>query len=169
MRLFHLLLTVVVGTGAMAQDAKPAGPAAGVLSATEIQRLMPATVFFHGQSASVQMRNSFGVRLPKGGLVLAGLVDTGGYSTALRDKYQFYLLTDTAVELADRKISPGSYGCGFVEGKLLVMDLGGNELYRAVVAHDESMVRPRPLQIVVGKAVEEFRLYLGRDYVVLRP
>lgn len=168
MKVIHVLLAVMMGSGALAQEAKPVPHTVGVLSGAEVERLMPPTVFFQGQSASVQIRNAFGVRLPNGGIVLAGLVDTGGYSTALRDKYQFYLLTDTAVELGGKKISPGSYGCGFFESKLVVMDLGGNELYRGTVTHDEPMPRPRPLQIVAEKG-NEFRLYLGRDYAVLRP
>jgi hypothetical protein len=126
-------------------------------------------VFFKGQSASVQIRNSFGWRFSKGGFVLAGLVDTGGYSSALRDKYQFYLLSDIVFEVAGKRISPGSYGCGFLEGSFVLMDLGGNELLRSAVTHDDAMTRPRPLQMVVGKAPDEFRLYLGRDFVTIRP
>jgi hypothetical protein len=97
------------------------------------------------------------------------MVDTGGYSSALRDKYQFYLLSDIVFEVAGKRISPGSYGCGFLEGSFVLMDLGGNELLRSAVTHDDAMTRPRPLQMVVGKAPDEFRLYLGRDFITIRP
>jgi len=132
-----------------------------------MQKLMPPSVFFQGQTATTQLRNSFGVRSGKGGLVLAGLVDTGGYSTAVRAKYQFYLLSDTAFEIAGKKLTPGAYGCGFVQEDFLLMDLGGNELFRGHLSHDPAMPRPRPLQILSGKSPGEFRLYLGRDFVTI--
>ena len=159
-----LLLLAVPG---IAQVAKPAAAAPGVLSAAETQRLMPPAVFFQGQSATVQIRNSFGVRFTNSGLVLAGLVDTGGYSTAIRGKYQFYLLSDTPFEIAGKKLSAGAYGCGFVQDGLLVMDLGGKEIFHAPVTSDAAMTRPRPLEIVAGKGPDEFRLYLGRDFVTI--
>jgi hypothetical protein len=169
MNFSKMALVLLLGTVGVAQNPKLAAVSAGVLSVADTQRLMPPSVFFQGQVASVQMRNSFGVRFKGGGLVLAGVVDTGGYSSAVQQKYQFYLLSDTGFELNGKRFTPGSYGCGFWEKNILVMDLGGNEVYRSPVAHDDAMTRPRPLQIVAGKATDEYRLYLGRDYVTLRP
>jgi len=103
-------------------------------------------------------------------LVLAGLVDTGGYSSAVREQYQFYLLADTAVEAGGKRLMPGAYGCGFLaDGGFLVMDLAGHELFRVPVIRDASLKRPRPLLMQAGKSTDEVRLYLGRDYVILRP
>jgi hypothetical protein len=169
MKLVRIALGLLIGVAGLAQESKPAGISSGVLPPAEVQRLMPASVFFKGQSASVQIRNSFGWRFSKGGLVLTGMVDTGGYSSALRDKYQFYLLSDTAFAVAGKRFSPGSYGCGFLEGSFVLMDLGGNEVFRSAVTHDNAMTRPRPLQIVAGKAPDEFRLYLGRDFITIQP
>jgi hypothetical protein len=169
MKIARIALVVLLTVAGRAQESRPVAASAGVLSVAETQRLMPPSVFFQGQSATVQMRNSFGVRFTNGGLVLAGMVDTGGYSSALRDKYQFYLLSDTAFEIEGKNFSPGSYGCGFVQDSLLVMDLSGNELFRKPVTHDASMTRPRPLQMQAGKSPDEFRLYLGRDFVTIRP
>jgi hypothetical protein len=169
MKITHIALVVFLAVAGRAQESKPVVASAGVLAVAETQRLMPPAVFFQGQLATVQMRNSFGVRFTNGGLVLAGMVDTGGYSSAIRDKYQFYLLSDTAFEIEGKKFSPGSYGCGFGQDGLLVMDLGGNELFRKPVTPDASMTRPRPLQMQAGKSPDEFRLYLGRDFVTIRP
>jgi hypothetical protein len=169
MKIAHIALVVLLTVAGRAQESKQVAASAGVLSVAETQRFMPPAVFFQGQSATVQMRNSFGVRFANGKLVLAGMVDTGGYSSAIRDKYQFYLLSDTAFEIEGKKLSPGSYGCGFGQDGLLVMDLGGNELFRKPVTHDPSMTRPRPLQMQAGKSPDEFRLYLGRDFVTIRP
>lgn len=168
MRLVSIALSLLLAVPCMAQQSAPVAAPAGVLSSVEIQRLMPSSVFFQGQSATTQLRNSFGLRFANGGLVLAGLVDTGGYSTAVRDKYQFYLLSDTSFEIDGKKMSPGAYGCGFVQDGLLIMDIGGNELFKGKVIHDDAMSRPRPLQIQAGKNSGEFRLYLGKDYVTIR-
>jgi hypothetical protein len=169
MKLLKLALVLFLGSAGMAQNPKPAAVSAGILSVADTQRLMPPSVFFQGQTATVQIRNSFGVRFKGGGLVLAGIVDTGGYSSAVQQKYQFYLLSDTAFELNGKRFTPGAYGCGFWEKNVLVMDLGANELYRSPVSRDDAMTRPRPLQIVAGKAADEYRLYLGRDFVTLGP
>ena len=169
MRSVRLALALLLALPCFAQANKPASPIAGVLSTTELQQLMPPAVFFQGQLATTQMRNSFGARFNGGGLVLAGLVDTGGYSTAIRNRYQFYLLNDTPIEIEGKKITPGAYGCGFVQdGGLLIMDLGGNDLMRVPLKHDTAMQHPRPLQMLPGEKPDQVRLYLGRDYVILQ-
>ena len=168
MKFLQIALTLVLSTCAVAQQPNPTAVAPGVLSAVAIQRLMPPAVFFHGQLATVQLRNSSGISFGSGGMVLAGIVDTGGYSSAIQSNYEFYLLSDTAFEINGKKFSPGSYGCGFPGKNVLIMDLGGNELYRAPIGHDDSMTRPRPLQTLPGKTPDEFRLYLSRDYVTIR-
>ncbi|SRR6266702_3338215 len=169
MKIARIALIVLLTVAGRAQESKPVAASAGVLSVAETQRVMPTAVFFQGRLATVQMRNSFGVRFASGGLMLAGMVDTGGYSSAIKDKYQFYLLSDTSFEIEGKKFSPGSYGCGFGQDGLLVMDLGGNELLHKPVTHDAAMARPRPLQMQAGKGPDEFRLYLGRDFVTIRP
>jgi len=140
----------------------------GVLTAAEVERLMPPSVFFSGQTATVQIRNSAAIRFAGDGITLAGMVDSGGYSSGVRDRYQFYLLTDTAIEAGGRGIAPGAYGGGFLSDGFLLMDLGGHELLRLPVAADPSMKRPRPLQFVAGPQAGEYRLYLGRAYVSLK-
>jgi len=142
--------------------------ATGVLAPAEVERLMPPSVFFSGQSATVQMRNSAAIRFPGDGIILAGMVDTGGYSSGVRDRYQFYLLTDTAIEVGGKRIVPGAYGGGFLSDGFLLMDLGAHELLRVPVTVDSSMKRPRPLQFVAGPQAGEYRLYLGRSYVTLK-
>jgi hypothetical protein len=129
---------------------------------------MPPSVFFSGQSATVQLRNSAAIRFAGDGITLAGLVDTGGYSSGIRDRYQFYLITDTAIEAGGKRIAPGAYGCGFLSDGFLLMDLGAHELLRLPVTTDADMKRPRPLQFVAGPQAGEYRLYLGRSYISLK-
>ncbi len=112
-------------------DADPSS-AASVLNAADAAKAIPATVFFRGQVASVQARNSGGVKLPDGMLVLCALVDTSGYSTAVQQKYQAYFITEVPLEINGQTLKPGAYGVGFIEGtKFIVMDLGAHDLFTA--------------------------------------
>lgn len=145
-------------------------PSAVVLNATETQKVFPTSVFFKGQTASIQGRNSGGVRLADQRLVLFSLVDSSGYSSQVQERYQAYLLTEAVLEIDGHRLPPGAYGCGFPsEGSFVVMDLGGHDLFLAHAQHDANMHRPTPLQIQT--TVSEaglYRLYAGRNFVTFR-
>ena len=70
------------------------GPPTGqdtLLKAANITpKLFPEHVFFRGQVASAQLRNTGDVHFADDLYVLAGLVDSSGYSTAIKEKYQGY-------------------------------------------------------------------------------
>ena len=75
---------------------KPAGqvkPTPGVLHPADLDGLIPPSVFFKGQSATVQLRNSGGVRFADGAIMFVIKVDTGGYSTSIQERYQDYLVS----------------------------------------------------------------------------
>ncbi|HEV2575707.1 MAG TPA: hypothetical protein VGU25_00735 [Acidobacteriaceae bacterium] len=147
--------------------AQQADQQAGLLSPTQLQAVFPATVYFSGQMTTVQLRNTGGVRWREGKQTLFGMVDAGGYSSGMRERYQFYILTDVPVEIGGKRLPAGAYGAGFLGDRgFEVMDLGGTELFHAAVQHDAGMQRPRPLQ-VMATAGGHYRLYLGRDYVEL--
>src|SRR5258708_7800865 len=83
------------------------------LKASDIKpKLFPETVFFRGQSAPVQMRNTGGVHFADDAYVLAGMVDNSGYSSGLRQKYQAYLLTEVPLQIGGQSVKPGAYGFG---------------------------------------------------------
>ncbi len=138
-----------------------------VLKAADITaKIFPERVFFRGQSAPVQFRNSGGVHFADDFYVLAGLVDSSGYSTGIREKYQAYLLNEVTLEIAGQTLKPGAYGIGFLNGgKFVVMDLGANDVFQAASEHDAEMKRPVPLQVVPSATAGTYRLYAGRDYV----
>lgn len=138
-----------------------------VLNAAEATKLFPASVFFSGQSAPVQARNSGGIKFGDGTLVLAALIDTSGYSSAVQQKYQSYLITEGAILINGHLLPPGAYGAGFVAGKFGVMDIGGHDMFSVDATHDAELKRPTPLQFIAGGSAGEFRLYQGRDYVVI--
>jgi hypothetical protein len=136
-----------------------------VLKPDDLQKLFPATVFYSGQSAPAQLRNSGGVKFANGHYFLASLVDTTGYSTGVAQKYQGYLITEVPVMIGGKRLPAGAYGFGFVDGdRLLVTDVGGNEVLTAHTMKDTAMTRPRPLEVTDDPA-GGFRLYAGRSYV----
>jgi hypothetical protein len=140
-----------------------------VLKAADITpKIFPERVFFRGQNAPVQFRNSGGVHFADDLYVLAGMVDSSGYSTAIKEKYQAYLLNEVTLEIAGQTLKPGAYGIGFLTGvKFVVMDVGANDVLQAASQHDAEMKRPMPLQVVAA-AAGSYRLYAGRDYVEFR-
>jgi hypothetical protein len=162
-RVVFLLLLLSPLMGMM--SAQVAGRRPGVLSPSEIQTLFPAAVYFSGQTATVQLRNAGGIRWSDGKQTLFGMVDAGGYSTGMRERYQFYILSDVPITIAGKHLPAGAYGAGFLADKgLEVMDIGGTELFHAPVQHDPAMQRPRPLQVTAAGS-GHYRLYLGREYV----
>ncbi len=167
-----IFATVPALTRIHAQQATAAEKAAapGILNRDEAQKILPQAVFYRGQSAPVQGRNSAGVRLPDGKLVLFALVDNSGYSSAIQQTYQAYLLTEVPLHLGGQTLKPGAYGFGFVGGdKMVVLDIGANELMKIDTSHDESLKRPNPLQILASSQAGEYRLYLGRSYATFSP
>jgi hypothetical protein len=161
-----LLLAAAAVSFAGPQKAADAAPAKeGILTAADVgNKLLPEKVFFRGQIAPVQARNTGGVRYADGFMVFAGLVDSSGYSTGIREKYQAYLINEVPVEIGGQTLKPGAYGIGFLDGnKFVVMDIGANDVLQAGSMKDAEMKRPVPLQFVAGAG--NYRLYHGRDYV----
>ena len=139
---------------------------AQVLSEDALKKVVPASFFFAGQTAQVQIRNSVGLKNAAGKLMLAGLVDTSGYSTSLQEKYQGFLIAETKLSFDGTTLDPGAYGFGFKDGKFLVMTIAGADLLSVASQNDEQLKRPVPLKLV--KDGEAYRLYAGRKYVVVK-
>jgi hypothetical protein len=155
----------------IAQTASSGSPAAAgketVLKAADISaKLFPEQVFFRGKTAPTELRNTGGVHFADGFYVLAGLVDTSGYSTSVREKYQAYLLTEVTLEIGGQQLKPGAYGIGFLNGgKFVVMDIGAKDVFLVASTHDADIKRPTPLQVTATSMAGTYRLYAGRDYV----
>jgi hypothetical protein len=148
----------------------PAGATEVVLKAADITpKIFPERVFFRGQTAPAQLRNTGGVHYGDDFYVLAGLVDSSGYSTGIKEKYQAYLLNEVTLEIGGQALKPGAYGFGFLPGgKFVVMDLGANDALQGSSQHDGEMKRPIPLQVSASSTAGSYRLYIGRDYVEFR-
>ena len=122
-------------------------------------------LFYRGKTATAQLRNTGGVHFADGFYFLAGLVDTSGYSTAVAEKYQAYLITEVRLEFGGQQLNPGAYGGGFVGGSFVVTDLGAHDLFQVQATHDTEIKRPIPLQVLPEAAGGGYRLYRGRDFV----
>jgi len=148
------------------QSALPKPDKDTVLRAADIKpKLFPESVFFRGQTAPAQMRNTGGIHFSDDLYVLAGLVDNSGYSTGIREKYQAYLITEASLQFSSNTLKPGAYGMGFIEGgKFVVLDLAANELLQASSQKDADMKRPVPLQVTAAEG-GKYRLYAGREFV----
>jgi len=164
---FLVVLCLITGPRVCAQSALPKPDKDTVLKAADIKpKLFPEAVFFRGQSAPVQMRNTGGVHFTDDYYVLAGMVDNSGYSTGIREKYQAYLITEVPLRIGGETLKPGAYGMGFQEGgKFAVLDLAAKDVLQAGSQRDAEMKRPVPLQIVAASEAGKYRLYMGRDFV----
>jgi hypothetical protein len=170
MRLKSVMMTAAVAAmcfpGLMAPARALAQGGGTVLAPEAVQKLLPASVYYKGQSAPSQLRNSGGVKFGDGMYVLATLVDTSGYSSDVQAKYQAYFVTEVPLKIGGHNLPAGVYGVGFIGGdKFVVTDVGAHDVLTVSSATDDAMKRPRPLQ-VTADAGGGYRLYAGRRYVV---
>ena len=162
--LFEVMLAVVIICSIpLAVAAQDPGK---VLAGAELTRVVPPGFYFQGQSAPTQIRNSAAARFGTSRYVIAALVDTAGYAADVREKYQGFLITDSPVRIGGFELPVGAYGFGFVQdGKFLVLDLSGKEIFSTLAKQDKGLKRPRPLMMSKGGA--GIRLYSGRSYVTI--
>src|SRR5438270_4347985 len=113
-----------------------------VLKAAEVQKLLPDAVWYKGQSAPAQKRNSGGVKFADGSYVLATLVDNSGYASDVAAKYQAYFVAEIPIKIGGESLPAGVYGVGFIPGdKFVVTDIGGHDVLTAGSSSDEDMKR----------------------------
>ena len=155
---------IVTGIIGAATAATAQGSSDAVLNAAEATKYLPASVFFRGQSATTQLRNSGGVKFADGMLVLSTLVDTSGYSSDVQAKYQAYFITEVPIKIEGHDLPAGIYGVGFIPGqKFIVLDVGAHDLFTVSSHPDAELKRPMPLKVTADKG--GFRLYEGRNYI----
>ena len=155
-------LILVLATAAVGQQASK-----HILSSDELGKTVPVEFFFRGQKAPVELRNAVGFQLADGKMMLAALVDASGYSTAIQQKYQGLLITESKLHLGDATLAPGQYGFGFAaDGKFMIMDVGNNDVLGATYQTDQALQRAVPLKLVEDGA--EYKLYAGKKWVDIR-
>src|ERR1043165_4630129 len=68
-----------------------------ILEGADLERVVPQGFYFEGQSAATQMRNAAAAQMGPKRFVMAGIVDTAGYSSDVQAKYQGFLITDSPI------------------------------------------------------------------------
>jgi hypothetical protein len=160
-RLAVLGLVALVSALAVGQAAKH------VLNAEELKKAVPTEYFFRGQKAPVQLRNAVGFQQADGKMMLAALVDASGYSTGIQQKYQGLLITEVKLSVGGADLAAGQYGFGFTaDGKVVVMDVGNNDVFSVVYQTDAGLPRPVPLKLVEDGT--GYKLYAGKKWVGIK-
>jgi hypothetical protein len=162
-RNFTMWVIVVMALGLAQAGLAQAG--AQILTGEQVKKIAPSSFFFAGQSATVQMRNAGGFKSSSGKLVLAALVDTAGYSTAITERYQGFLITETKLTFDGGAVEPGAYGFGFKDGKFTVMNVAGTNMLSVASQSDEQAKHPVPLKLEKDGA--GYRLCAGKNYVAI--
>lgn len=140
---------------------------AQVLAGDALKKVLPTSFFFAGQTASVQVRNSVGLKNAAGKFVLAGLVDTSGYSTAIQEKYQGFLITEAKLSFDGAALDPGAYGFGFKDGRFIVMNIASTDVLSVPSQNDEQIKHAVPFKLEQDGGAA-YRLYAGKKYVVVK-
>jgi hypothetical protein len=138
-----------------------------VLSADEVKKATPTEYFYRGQKAPVQLRNAVGFQLADSKMMLAALVDASGYSTAIQQKYQGLLITETKLDIGGSTLPPGQYGFGFTaDGKFVVMDVANSDVLSAAYQTDQALQRAVPLKLIADG--EGYKLYAGKKWIAVK-
>ena len=145
---YILVLVFATSMAFCSLAAATAQDSATVLSGPELSRVIPPGFYFQGLSAPTQLRNSAAVRFGNNRYVISGMVDTSGYSSEVRAKYQGFFITDSPISVGGSALDVGAYGFGFSDnGKFTLLDLSGKELLSVSTTKDTAVRRPRPLMM----------------------
>jgi hypothetical protein len=157
-----ILLAALAGSAFAQQATKH------LLGSEELNKVVPAEFFYRGQKAPTQMRNATGFQMADGKMTLAALVDASGYSTAIQQKYQGLLITESNLNIAGSELPPGQYGFGFAaDGKFVVMNVANTDVLAGPYQTDAQLKRAVPLKMVEDGA--GYKLYAGKKWVSITP
>jgi hypothetical protein len=136
-----------------------------ILTGDSLKRIVPTSFYFAGQSAETQARNSAAAKIGENRHIIAGLVDTSGYSTDIQGIYEGFFITDSTINIGGKVLKTGAYGFGFAKDRVNIFDLSSKQILFAKVLTDEEMKRPRPLTMTADS--KGIRLYKGKLYVLI--
>ena len=138
-----------------------------VLGADEVKKATPAEYFYRGQKAPVQLRNAVGFQQADGKMTLAALVDASGYSTAIQQKYQGLLISESKLNIGGSTLAPGEYGFGFAaDGKFVVMDVANTDVLSASYQTEQTLQHAVPLKLVADG--DGYKLYAGKKWIAIK-
>ena len=161
LKMLSIVVLTLIGCASAQQVTKH------VLSSDELKKAVPTEYFFRGQKAPVQLRNAVGFQLADGKMMLAALVDASGYSTAIQQKYQGMLITETKLNVAGSSLPPGQYGFGFTaDNKFVVMDVANSDVLSASYQTDQALQHAVPLKLVEDGT--GYKLYAGKKWIAVK-
>jgi hypothetical protein len=139
---------------------------------------VPKSFYLEGNSIPVEKRNSVLAVAPSGARLLAGLIDTTGYSSEVQQKYTGMLITEGSLDVCGRRVGVGSYGFGISRpqsgagkqeepARFHLYNQAGHEVGGCEARWDSKVEHPRPLALTPGPGGSA-RLYLGRNWVELK-
>ena len=155
-------LIAIFLTAGMAQNT-----AQHLLTADELKSIVPSEFFFRGKKAPTQLRNATGFQTAEGKATFAALVDASGYSTAIQEKYQGLLITESKLNIGGSDLAPGAYGFGFAADKFTVMNVANEDTLSVPYQTDASLKRSVPLKLAEDGGA--YKLYAGKKWVALKP
>lgn len=156
-----VLLAILAGSGWAQQVTKH------LLSGEELGKVVPAEYFYRGQKTPTQIRNSTGFQVADGKMTFAALVDASGYSTAIQQKYQGMLITESKLNIGGSELAPGQYGFGFANDKFVVMNVANEDVLSVAYQTDAELKRAVPLKMVEDGS--GYKLYGGKKWVAVKP
>jgi hypothetical protein len=161
LKMLSIVVLTLIGCASAQQVTKH------VLSSDELKKAVPAEYFFRGQKAPVQLRNAVGFQLADGKMILAALVDASGYSTAIQQKYQGLLITETKLNVGGSSLPPGQYGFGFTaDNKFMVMDVANSDVLSSAYQTDQALQHAVPLKLVEDGT--GYKLYAGKKWIAIK-
>jgi hypothetical protein len=161
LKMLSIVVLTLIGCASAQQVTKH------VLTSDELKKAVPTEYFFRGQKAPVQLRNAVGFQLADGKMILAALVDASGYSTAIQQKYQGMLITETKLNVGGSSLPPGQYGFGFTaDNKFVVMDVANSDVLSASYQTDQTLQHAVPLKLIEDGA--GYKLYAGKKWIALK-
>ncbi len=161
LKMFSIVVLTLTGCASAQQVTKH------ILSSDELKKAVPTEYFFRGQKAPVQLRNAVGFQLADGKMMLAALVDASGYSTAIQQKYQGMLITETKLNVGGSSLPPGQYGFGFAaDNKFVVMDVANNDVLSTSSQTDQGLQHAVPLKLIEDGT--GYKLYAGKKWIALK-
>ncbi len=157
-----------------------AGPASAqggfkVEKGEAFNKILPKDFVLEENAIPTEKRNSVLVVSPSGARIVAGLLDTSGYSSQVQEKYLGMLITEGSVEVCGNQVAIGSYGFGLAKpagaaeasgSKFMLYNQAGEKDAECTAEWDAKLKAPRPLQVVTSG--DSARLYVGRDWVELK-
>ncbi len=139
-------------------------------------KIIPRDFVLEENSIPTEKRNSTLVLMPSGARLVAGLLDTSGYSSQVQEKYLGMLIAEGKVEVCGHQVAIGSYGFGLAKAKgvagshpsrFFLYNQAGTRVVECAARWDENLKNPSPMQVAASGSGTA-RLYVGRTWVELK-